>query len=89
LQVRVAEVEEQIKAVTEPPKDCTNSLTPPSQSPYPNNGGFRLAWGTQAFGIIATTLQTPRKRGEDALSTLTGVLGSSLDPNLLSHLTMN
>jgi len=49
------------------------------------SGGFRSAWGAQAFATIATVLQTAQKRGEDALSTLTGLLGSSLDPNLLSH----
>ena len=36
LQARMAELEEQIKRLTEPPKDCTNSSIPPSQSPKPN-----------------------------------------------------
>jgi len=36
LQVRVAELEEQLKRLTGPPKDCSNSSVPPSQSPKPN-----------------------------------------------------
>ena len=36
LQARVAELEEQIKRLPEPPKDCTNSSIPPSQSAKPN-----------------------------------------------------
>ncbi len=36
LQARVAELEEQIKHLGKPPKDASNSSTPPSQSPQPN-----------------------------------------------------
>ena len=36
LQARVAELEEQIKRLTEPPKDASNSSIPPSQSAKPN-----------------------------------------------------
>ena len=47
------------------------------------SGGFRSAWGAEAFATMATVLQTGHKHGEDALSTLTALLGPSLDPQLL------
>jgi len=36
LQARVAELEEQLKRLSKPPKDCTNSSIPPSKSPKAN-----------------------------------------------------
>ena len=36
LQARVAELEEQIRPRTEPPKDSTNSSIPPAKSPQAN-----------------------------------------------------
>jgi transposase len=38
-------------------------------------GGFRSAWGADAHAIVATVLDTARKRGEDLLATLHAVLG--------------
>lgn len=46
------------------------------------SGGFRSAWGAQAFATIATVLQTARKHGSHALSTLTSLLGPSPDVHL-------
>lgn len=48
------------------------------------SGGFRSAWGAQAFATIATVLQTAQKQGKDALSTLTRLLGLSPDLDLLA-----
>ena len=39
LQARVAELEEQIKRLTQPPKDATNSSVPPSKTRKPNRPG--------------------------------------------------
>ena len=49
------------------------------------SGGFRSAWGAQAFATIATVLQTAQKHGRDAWSTLTPLLGPSPDVDLLAH----
>jgi transposase len=38
-------------------------------------GGFRSDWGAEAHGIVATVLDTARKRGEDLLITLQAALG--------------
>ncbi|MEK7994522.1 MAG: hypothetical protein AAB403_12025, partial [Planctomycetota bacterium] len=40
---RVAQLEEQIKRLTQPPKDCSNSSVPPSKTRKPN----RRQWGPQ------------------------------------------
>ena len=45
LQARVAELEEQIKRLTEPPKDASNSSIPPSQSPKPNRANCQSKRG--------------------------------------------
>jgi len=54
LQVRVAELEEQNKRLTEPPKDCTNSSIPPSPSPQPNRAGTKTASVAPNAAIRAT-----------------------------------
>ena len=41
------------------------------------SGGFRSAWGAQAFATIATVLPAAQKQGHDILTTLT----SALDPS--------
>lgn len=38
------------------------------------SGGFRSQWGAGAFATMATVIETGAKRGEDALSVLTGLL---------------
>jgi transposase len=38
------------------------------------SGGFRSDWGAAAFATMATVIETAAKRGEDALSVLTGLL---------------
>jgi len=49
------------------------------------SGGFRSAWGAQAFAIFATVLQTAQKQGHDILTTLTSALDPSPEaPPLLS-----
>ena len=44
------------------------------------SGGFRSAWGAQAFAIFATVLQTAQKQGHDILTTLTSALDPSPTP---------
>jgi len=46
------------------------------------SGGFRSEWGAAAFATMATVIETAAKRGEDALSVLTGLL--SPGPPLVS-----
>ena len=41
------------------------------------SGGFRSAWGAQAFATLTTVIQTAGKRGQDALSALTPHLAPS------------
>ena len=48
------------------------------------SGGFRSAWGAEAYTTIATVLQTARKHGRDALSTLIPLLGPLPDVDLLA-----
>ena len=43
-------------------------------------GGFRSAWGAQAFATIAAVLQTAQKQGRDTLTTLTSALQPSSQP---------
>ena len=38
-------------------------------------GGFRSDWGADAHAIVATVLDTARKRGEDLLTTLHAAIG--------------
>ncbi|GAI58500.1 unnamed protein product, partial [marine sediment metagenome] len=47
------------------------------------SGGFRSAWGAEAYATISTVLQTAQKRGENALATLSCALGPRLDVHLL------
>jgi len=47
------------------------------------SGGFRSAWGAEAFATLATVLQTAQKHGKDALSTLNYLLGPSAALQLL------
>ncbi len=44
------------------------------------SGGFRSAWGAQAFAIFATVLQTAQEQGRDILTTLTSALDPSPKP---------
>jgi transposase len=47
-------------------------------------GGFRSEWGAEAHGIVATVLDTARKRGDDLLTSLQAALGPpiALPPGL-------
>lgn len=38
-------------------------------------GGFRSHWGAEAYTIVASMLDTVRKRGEDVFYTLLSFLG--------------
>ena len=50
------------------------------------SGGFRSAWGAQAFATIATVLQTAQKQGRDALIAVpSGIPSSGLSQALYNH----
>lgn len=44
------------------------------------SGGFRSAWGAEAFATLATVLQTAQKQGHDILTTLTSALDTPPKP---------
>ena len=70
LQARVAELEEQIKRLIEPPKDCINSSIPPSQSPKPNRANCPSKKGppTRPSGPRSQSPPAGRDRGMSAPS---------------------
>ena len=49
------------------------------------SGGFRSAWGAEAYATMSTVLQTAQKRGQDGLTTLLDVLGPSPPLNPHEH----
>jgi transposase len=62
-------------ATVPPTNNASEQALRPSVVHRKVTGGFRSPWGAEAHAIVATVLDTTRKRGQDLLATLHAVLG--------------